>query len=548
MKKKKHLLYIFVILLFLVIIIIPKKTSFSDVKFDRKSNPRDIIEDKTLRVAVDYLQKPLNPFFDGGNSISLISKFINASLVVKGKNNEVSNQLAKNIWYEDDGKTIAVILRDDIKFQSGKKITSKDVYNTFSVLANRDYGGKYSYFVDGLRGYYRYKTGLIDEFIGVEIIEDQFLKFHFNRFNFTNINTLTFPILNISDKDLESGIIHISNMEFTDGAGNYKVESFENNQIKLSIKDSMVKTNIANIIIKNLKYNDALREFSSGSVDIIYKYHKNENFEKLYIDRLREFSYSIDTEGELFNYIGFNPESIYFNDKELRRGLRDSINIEKIIEESVMKGLYSFSKAGIHSNSWFELKEFNFTKGENLRQILEKKFVFQGPYFVDANNNPISIKIGVMKNNQFYNTISKELVSQIEQQGIKVDVDYYESDQMFEALRGNRYYDIIIAQKEMSVVPDTESEKFNLDERNTLTRDLENSYQYLQKKISEDGVDENITNLIIEWYEFFDETTPYIVLGNEVITTVINNNIKGIYINEFVDIDNIENIEQIYID
>ena len=47
------------------------------------------------------------------------------------------------------------------------------------------------------------------------------------------------------------------------------------------------------------------------------------------------------------------------------------------------------------------------------------------------------------------------------------------------------------------------------------------------------------------WTKKFEEETPYLVMANENIITIINKKIKNLNINEFVGLDHISNLEEI---
>ena len=122
-------------------------------------NPHVLVDSDTIKIATMKTDKPLNPLNDGGEKISLLSRLINTSLFKQSEDTEMEKDLVDKYWYDEGGSVISMILKKDHKFANGKEIKAHHVKNTYRVLADPEYSGTYSSYVDNLKGYYPYKLG-----------------------------------------------------------------------------------------------------------------------------------------------------------------------------------------------------------------------------------------------------------------------------------------------------------------------------------------------------------------------------------------------------
>ncbi|WP_297377544.1 ABC transporter substrate-binding protein, partial [uncultured Helcococcus sp.] len=174
---------------------------------DLIKNPHSLVGSEKIRIATMKTDKPLNPLSDGGEKISLLTRLINTSLFKQAEDNEMNPDLVDQYWYDDGGSIISMILKKDQSFANGKEIKAHHVKNTYKVLADPQYSGTYTSYVDNLKGYYPYKLGQDSFLEAIEVVDDNFIRFHFNVTDFSNINTLTFPILDIENDDFKYGDI-----------------------------------------------------------------------------------------------------------------------------------------------------------------------------------------------------------------------------------------------------------------------------------------------------------------------------------------------------
>lgn len=79
----------------------------------------------------------------------------------------------------------------------------------------------------------------------------------------------------------------------------------------------------------------------------------------------------------------------------------------------------------------------------------------------------------------------------------------------------------------------------------TITSIMEDGFLYFLEKVKTNTDDPFIVQISDRWKQTFQKTVPYIVLANQNVTSIINKRIEGIYLNEFVGLDNVENLKNI---
>ena len=520
------------------------KKSNSD---DLIKNPHSLVGSEKIRIATMKTDKPLNPLSDGGEKISLLTRLINTSLFKQAEDNEMNPDLVDQYWYDDGGSIISMILKKNHKFANGKEIKAHHVKNTYKILADPQYSGTYTSYVDNLKGYYPYKLGQDSFLESIEVVDDNFIRFHFNVTDFSNINTLTFPILDIENDDFKYGDIgEILQKDFVNGGGRYQVLDANNTKIELKLKDENRNKDIKlkDLEIYNLHPLEALENYKKGQVDIVYKYHKTNSFNKsmLINDRIKEYSYTIDHESELYHFLGFNERSKLFSKVKYRKALRDTLKIEEITESIFGEGIYDYPHIPVYKNSWFYQGSRDYEPCESLEKLIEED-IARGEIDKDKK---INLKLIVSEHNDFFRSIEDKFVQNLENEYIDIEVAYLSSQEMYKALNGEVDFDFFIGQRYMTDIPNQVLEdRYPVEGYYSLLNLADKGFHYYLEQIKNNVNDPEVIKIKDIWKDNFDEISPYVVLATEKMTTVINNRIKGIYLNEFIGLDYIKNLENI---
>lgn len=542
--KKVYILLFLSIIFAIVMNFIPNKKNSYNENSNYIVNPHEVTGTDVLRVALPIDENPLNPFYSDSSKVSSVTRLLHSSLLYKDENNNIVTDLAKDYWYEDKGKTIAVIIRDDIKFPSGKSLDANDIKRTFEILADPSYEGKYSSYVDNIEGYYLYKLNKKTNLDGIEVLGKNYLKFKFDVVDFSNINSLTFPIIEVPEDDYKyADMGNLKRREFIDGLGIYKVTSRQGNKAILELEDGNDDIKVKKIEFTFLDDTSAINKYKNGQTDMLYGFANNA---KIFADidaRTMQYSYTINHQSEYYYFLGFNQDSKLFSMAEYRRSLRDSIDIEKTIEANYPEGMFDFSDIPVFKNSWFNEKKVDYKKEKNLSDLIAKdkeklKDLFDG--------DKINLKLIGLEDDEFFRNIAEDLKSQIENEYINLEISYLSSQDMYKALNGDIEFDLFVSQRLLDDIPNQVlQDRYPIEKEYNINTQAKESFYYILQMIKENKDDEDIQIMTRQWKENFYITAPYIVLAIENTSNIINNRVKNIYINEFVGIDYIENLRRI---
>ena len=542
--KKVYILLFSSIIFAIVINFIPNKKNSYNENSNYIVNPHEVTGTDVLRVASPIDENPLNPFYSDSSKVSSVTRLLHSSLLYKDENNNIVTDLAKDYWYEDKGKTIAVIIRDDIKFPSGKSLDANDIKRTFEILADPSYEGKYSSYVDNIEGYYLYKLNKKTNLDGIEVLGKNYLKFKFDVVDFSNINSLTFPIIEVPEDDYKyADMGNLKRREFIDGLGIYKVTSRQGNKAILELEDGNDDIKVKKIEFTFLDDTSAINKYKNGQTDMLYGFANNA---KIFADidaRTMQYSYTINHQSEYYYFLGFNQDSKLFSMAEYRRSLRDSIDIEKTIEANYPEGMFDFSDIPVFKNSWFNEKKVDYKKEKNLSDLIAKDKEKLTDLF---DGDKINLKLIGLEDDEFFRNIAEDLKSQIENEYINLEISYLSSQDMYKALNGDIEFDLFVSQRLLDDIPNQVlQDRYPIEKEYNINTQAKESFYYILQMIKENKDDEDIQIMTRQWKENFYITAPYIVLAIENTSNIINNRVKNIYINEFVGIDYIENLRRI---
>ncbi len=381
----------------------------------------------------------LNPLTGKDVYNSWILGFVFESLLERDPDTlEFKPLLAESYNVSDDGLEITYELKEDIYFSDGEPITTDDIVFTYQTIMNPK--------VDAARLATYYKD--IDR---VEKIDDKQVKFIMKRKYFKSIEfTGGMLILPEHVYSFEKATEFNQRISNPVGSGPYKFQEWNvGKEIVLTKNENYWKTptHINKIVFRFITNQiAALQSLKSKNVD--YMNLTSEQYSDLikddkFVSDFHVLSYWTPLNG--YNYIGWNQDTPYFNDRKVRLAMTHLIDREKI-NEHLLKGLGKivtgpFYIKGKQSNPEIEPWPYDPQKAKKL---------LEDAGWIDTDNDGLRDKNGIPFKFKFMITsagglaenIAKVIKDEFAKVGIQMDIDTYEWS-VFEERLNQRNYDAV---------------------------------------------------------------------------------------------------------
>ncbi|MDO5027359.1 MAG: ABC transporter substrate-binding protein [Tissierellia bacterium] len=506
----------------------PKRRGLAldDGNSSRIENPRQVVNDKgLLKIAIDQVYNPLNPFYESSIESSLASKLLHRSLFKITSDGRLEADLAKTYWYKNDGKDIHILLKEDQEFGDKTSITSDDIINNIKVLADPSYNGVKSYYVEGIGGYFQYKKRNDQKALRVFKEDDNSLVVQFSNASKENLKFLTMPIVALDEEDIVYGdLSRLSQKEFLYGAGNYRVKSHGDETI-LFEKISGDKDIVKEIFVNILPYYEAKLLYQRGSIDMIYKYQEDQVQVKDFDEKQGDFTYFIRNQDADYVKMTFNTKDGFFADDRMRLALRDSIDFDQVLnlreEEKISSPIYK-------SMAYYEEKTLD--KSLDLRELVK-----------DLEDKKVSLAI--YRGLQDIISRDEAIVQVFKDVGLDLEITYIDENNLYQLISESNPYDILISQDQLFTIPTIENQSIYNSYGQISDSSLYDNYNARLLGIINDiwGYD-NYEFALKKWQNWYHTRLPYISLKGKNQISVINKRIQGLQINEFVGLEDEDNL------
>ncbi|WOV84224.1 oligopeptide ABC transporter substrate-binding protein [Sporosarcina jeotgali] len=147
------------------------------------SNDAEAMEDGEMTVAMvagEPFEGTLNRNFYSGTYDAEILSFFDEGLLDTDGDYLITNEGAATYELSEDNKTLTLKIKDGVKWHDGEPVKTSDLLYSYQLLGHPDYAGnRYDFMIENVVGMPEYHEGKTKEISGIEIIDDQEMKFTF---------------------------------------------------------------------------------------------------------------------------------------------------------------------------------------------------------------------------------------------------------------------------------------------------------------------------------------------------------------------------------
>lgn len=429
-----------------------------------------------ISLPIDYI-KTLNPLLNKSESLYNFYKLVYEGLFEFNEEQDLYNKLAQDYEITNDGRTINIKLRENVKWHDGEKFSAEDVKFTINFLKYASNNSTYKKYLNQV--FKPLNTNDIEHIFHITVIDEHNITIDFDRSYSSALESLVFPIIPKhqfeanSKRESYQKVVNIKEDFKPIGTGPYKfIEYNKLKDIKLKSNDvwwggSPYIDSVVGKIVEDKKL--AITAFDSRKIDVT---------KSIGVD-WEKFADNKDT--KIYEYVTPNYEFLAFNftnnlfsgeeGKIIRKAIAYGVDIQSIIEK-VYLGHATESDLPIMYNSWL-LNDEGDMYGYNKDKAKE---ILKEAGFKDSDGNGIlespsgkTLSFKLLTNS--YNPLRREtanlIIDNLKEIGISIEADFKQqvkgnpSEEAIEkdwqkvidkTKRGN--FDIVLIGWELSKVPD----------------------------------------------------------------------------------------------
>ena len=502
----KYVFIIFVIMIVIIAIFIIRNNENKTETGEEtpETSNQEIVREIRLGIAQC---DTLNPLLTNNKNVQDITKLIYEPLVDISSDYKATSQLATE-WAKQDATTYIIKLRENVKWSDGERFTSADVQFTYDRL--KENSSIYS--------------SNLEHVTMLEIVDDYTVKMYLDQEVPFFEYYLTFPILSKTFYDTQdyynTGIVPV-------GTGKYKVDSVQENYITLIKNTNWWNRDIALSLEKiNVNVYDSVGElynaFKLGNVDIV---STDNNHIQDYIGTI---GYSTkEIKGREHDFIVLNTQNELLSKEEVRKAISYSIDKNNIVS-NVFQNKYYTSSFPLDYGSW-AYQEQEVSAGYNPEQanqlLSENGWSYRNGYWQKTENRKTQrteLNLIVKASNSNQVTVAENIKTQLEAQGIRINIQQY-ADAQYNIAIQNKSYDMILCS--MNVSPNPDMSLFFGE--NNLANYMNDEIASIMDELKNTTDEETIKNDYARLAEIYKNNVPYISLYTNKYTIAYNTELVG---------------------
>lgn len=351
----------------------------------------------------------LNPLFAQTEADQLAERLIFSRLYERDQTGALKGDLARSVTVSGDELSYTVMLRDDVLWHDGEKLTAEDVKYTVDLFKNQ-----------ALSSF----TGQVMRGVGVKVLGDYSLEFKLRSTYAPFLSLLDFPVLpqHILSKYDQAALRDSDFASHPVGSGKFKFQTLQT--IERQENSEQILT-----LIFNEKYHQRsqverleLRLYpTSGALANGLKNNEvgavasNRQLDVSKVSNIKTATFSLNSGVFAF----FNMKREVLNSVDLRLALREVINVEELRQMRFAEtGVYS----GLDLPILSEYLDQSATKFAPVAFDVEQKMTELGYRKKDgkwlaSNNEPLKLTVASVKNAQ-YQSVAEHVVRKLQEFGI----------------------------------------------------------------------------------------------------------------------------------
>ena len=359
-------------------------------------------------------------------------------LIEVTENGVIAPALAEGWNVSDDGIKYSFLIRKDIYWSDGSKITAKDFEKYFEYLLSKDNNNYTSNELYSIYGVEKYRNGEgTFKDVGIIAKDERHLNINLNRKDPDFLKKLTKPEYRLRnpEDELANYINSYRNIRYS---GAYIISKIDNNDSisltknkEYSLKFSGAKN------IKIVKSKDNIKDFarlSTNKVDLAY----NPPYTVFEESSLRSNTYNF--ESSRLEYMVFNSTKGLSQYLDFRKGIYIALSMS-IMESYLPKN--DFATVDIRPITKAEVEESVFYKKENKQvyseEIKNKNFEMSSKYLKEI-PNLTKDNLRIIAKDSFENKKLAEFIKEeLEKYKINVSYKFYNKDELEEALKAGNF-------------------------------------------------------------------------------------------------------------
>lgn len=411
---------------------------------DAGSVKKDEDRRQKLYLASDLINGSINPAFAVTAADKAACELIYEPLFHEENDGSLTPVLAQSAKWSEDKTSVTVTLKPDLVFSDNTPVTAKDVCASIGIMSVQKYMitvGEAYYHIEGVSAYNEQQAA---EISGLKAVDDRTLEIHFTDACSINRQVLTTPVQKGLFADFSGGSMVMSDMEAYasrgTGTGPYVLNSASTTDIRLAANEFYREEikDIKEVNFQHVNFYDMAGAIDNGSLDVILYTAAAEQFERL--QQAKQYSV-YERPSEVIYAVGFNMNNAFLNNEKVRQAIALAFRKDNALSGEWGQRIAATDVVGdgaCINAELLEAKALRYDKAKAKELLAQDKLA-----------GTFSLRLPVMKSNQFQMHIAECLKKDLEDVGIPVEIIACEDSEYAKTLYVDEKFDIYLYSDEM---------------------------------------------------------------------------------------------------